>query len=124
VSECEDCLEVKKLKLDVLALENNVSCRDVEHDVIIQGVATRMDNLETKFDDLRKDVKSDIQSIKDDIPGLFKNAINDLLATVAKWLIGGLIVILVIIAFAFSRPVLVQALQELTNKVNTYEVGK
>jgi hypothetical protein len=122
MSECDDCLEVKKLKFDVLALENNVSCRDVEHDVIIQGVATRMDNLETKFDDLRKDVKSEIQSVKDDIPGLFKHAINELLATIAKWLIGGLIVILLIIAFAFSRPVIINALEELTNKVKTYEV--
>ena len=124
MSECQDCIEVKKLNLDVKRLENDVQTRDIEHDVIIKGVASRMDNLEQKFDDLRKDVKQDIQSIKDDIPALFKHAINELLATIAKWLIGGLIVILVIIAFAFSRPVLVQALQELTNKVNTYEVGK
>lgn len=122
MSECEDCLEVKKLKLDVLALEKNVSCRDIEHDVIIQGVATRMDNLETKFDDFRQDVKKDIQSIKDDIPVLFKHAINELLATIAKWfLIAGVILLLVII-LALSRPILTQALEELKTKVQTYEV--
>jgi len=124
VSECQDCIEVKKLTLDVKRLENDVQTRDIEHDVIIKGVASRMDNLEQKFDDLRKDVKQDIKSIKDDIPALFKHATDELLATIAKWLLGGLAIIVLIIIFAFSRPVIVKALEELTNKVQTYEVGK
>lgn len=127
--QCEECLNVKRLELEVqrvdldaTALHREVESMNTEHELSIQGITTRMDIMQTQFTELRADVKQDIQSIKDDIPAMFENAVNRLMARIAKWLLTGLGIILLVIIFAFSRPFLVSGLQELLERAQTTEV--
>jgi len=132
---CADCPEMKRLTfelkgidLEVTALQRETSNRDVEHDAVIQGVATRINNMEQKFTELKDEVKADIKSIKDEIPAMFENAINKLMARVLKWMlvsVGSFLgIILLIVLLAFSRPYIVNSLQELLDRTKTIEVER
>ena len=132
---CENCPETKRLSfelrgvnLEVTALQRRVADRDVEHDAVIQNIATRIDNMEDRFMELKTEVKADIQSIKDEIPLMFEVAINKLMARVLKWIvlgvlgfIGGCILIVVL---AFARPYAVDGMKEILKKIQTIEAPK
>jgi len=147
--ECEDCREVKKLGFQIEGLElvlqkqkvyvdgiqQEQENRDIQHEAMIQGVTTRMDSISTRMDDmsnnfqeLRTEVRQDIQSIKDEIPAMFEASINALMARIAKWLLIGILsfvgIIILIVAVAITRPMIVAGLKELTEKAQTIEVRK
>jgi Flp pilus assembly protein TadB len=139
---CEECIEVRKLKfqiegLDISLQKNKIQvegirtqqeARDIEHEAMIQNLSTRMDSMEQKFDELKKEVKTDIASIKEEIPSLFKSAVNELMARVFKYIMLGLlsIIALVVLAIvlAFTRPYIVESLKELTQKVEQFDVTR
>lgn len=120
---CSDCIEVKKLELKIQEVDNHVLTKDIEHETMIDALSTRMVNMEQKFERLEKEVKQDIKELKDTIPSLFKNAVNEMMAKFAKWIFTGLIALLLIIALSFTRPIILQALNELKTKVEEVEIG-
>lgn len=120
---CSDCIEVKKLELKIQEVDNHVLTKDIEHETMIDALSTRMVNMEQKFERLEKEVKQDIKELKDTIPSLFKNAVNEMMAKFAKWIFAGLIALLLIIALSFTRPIILQALNELKTKVEEVEIG-
>ena len=113
MENCNGCLPLKELQL-----ENEA--QNIEHETTIQGINNRMQNLEEKFDELKKDVNDKI----DGIPDMLENALNKLLAKVAKWLLIGIGIIFLIIVFAFTRPVISKGLSELQDKINKVEIIK
>lgn len=119
---CTDCIEVKKLELKIQEVDNHVLTKDIEHETMIDALSTRMANMEQKFERLEKEVKQDIKELKDTIPSLFKNAVNEMMAKFAKWIFTGLIALLLIIALSITRPIIVQALNELKVKVEEVEI--
>lgn len=119
---CSDCIEVKKLELKIQEVDNHVLTKDIEHETMIDALSTRMVNMEQKFERLEKEVKQDIKELKDTIPSLFKNAVNEMMAKFAKWIFAGLIALLLIIALSFTRPIILQALNELKTKVEEVEI--
>lgn len=119
---CSDCIEVKKLELKIQEVDNHVLTKDIEHETMIDALSTRMVNMEQKFERLEKEVKQDIKELKDTIPSLFKNAVNEMMAKFAKWIFTGLIALLLIIALSFTRPIILQALNELKTKVEEVEI--
>lgn len=133
MASCIDCLEIKRLEFQIAStdlfvkgIEQEQQNKDTEHELMIQNLTTRMDTMSQEFIDFKKEVKQDIQSVKDDIPEMFNNAVNKLLAKIAKWLIIGIVSfilsIVLIIIIAFSRPYLVNGLEELKQKAQTMEV--
>jgi len=119
---CSDCIEVKKLELKIQEVDNHVLTKDIEHETMIDALSTRMVNMEQKFERLEKEVKQDIKELKETIPSLFKNAVNEMMAKFAKWIFAGLIALLLIIALSITRPIIVQALNELKMKVEEVEI--
>lgn len=119
---CSDCIEVKKLELKIQEVDNHVLTKDIEHETMIDALSTRMVNMEQKFERLEKEVKQDIKELKDTIPSLFKNAVNEMMAKFAKWIFAGLIALLLIIALSITRPIIIQALNELKVKVEEVEI--
>ena len=137
---CDDCIEVQKLKFQIdgldISLQKNKVCiegiktqqeaRDIEHEAMIQNLSTRMDSMEQKFDELKKEVKTDIASIKEEIPSLFKNAVNDLMARMFKYIVFGVATVIgfliLVVVLAFARPYIVDSLKELTTKVEQAEI--
>ena len=119
---CTDCIEVKKLELKIQEVDNHVLTKDIEHETMIDALSTRMVNMEQKFERLEKEVKQDIKELKETIPSLFKNAVNEMMAKFAKWIFAGLIALLLIIALSITRPIIVQALNELKMKVEEVEI--
>ena len=134
---CKDCEEIQKLQFQIdharlvhdridLAIEGiqqNQQNRDIEHETIITNVVNRMDSMETKFDELRQDMRKGINDIRDEIPQLFQNAVNELLARLMKLIAVGFLGLIALgfltIVLAFSRPYIVQGLQELTKTFQT-----
>jgi len=135
---CEDCVEVKKLhfqveglnlvvqrhKVELDGVQQDMVHRDIEHDTIIQGVANRMDTMEQRFDRLEKSVTKDISDMRDEIPQLFLHATNALLARIAKWLISGIVVIVLVIVIAVGRPAILSGIQGLYQWVQQVEVPR
>lgn len=138
--QCEDCIEVRKLKfqiegLDISLQKHKISLdgvkslqesRDIEHEAMIQNLSTRMDSMEQKFDELKEKVTSDIASIKEEIPSLFKNAVNDLMARMFRYIVLGVATVIgflvLVVILAFTRPYIVDSLKELTTKVEQAEI--
>lgn len=139
---CDDCIEVQKLKfqiegLDISLQKNKIQvegirtqqeARDIEHEAMIQNLSTRMDSMEQKFDELKKEVKNDIASIKEEIPSLFKSAVNELMARAFRYIMLGLLSVVALVAIAivmaFTRPYIVESLKELTQKVEQVDVTR
>jgi len=119
---CSDCIEVKKLELKIQEVDNHVLTKDIEHETMIDALSTRMVNMEQKFERLEKEVKQDIKELKETIPSLFKDAVNEMMAKFAKWIFAGLIALRLIIALSITRPIIVQALNELKVKVEEAEI--
>jgi len=147
--QCDDCVEVKKLgfqleglelclqkqKVNMEGIQQEQVNRDIEHEAMIQGVTTRMDSISIRMDDmsnnfqeLRTEVRKDIQSIKEEIPAMFEASINALMARIAKWLLIGILsfagAVILIITLAITRPMIVSGLEELVKKAQTVEVRK
>jgi flagellar biosynthesis/type III secretory pathway M-ring protein FliF/YscJ len=113
MQNCDGCLPLKDIKLELEA-------KTIEHETIIEGIGNQMHNLESKFDELKTEVNKKI----DGIPEMLENALNKLLARVAKWLIIGILLILISIVIAFARPGVSKALGELKMRVDTYQIEK
>ena len=133
---CLDCKEIKKLEFRIartdLCIERvsqQQEHKDIEHEQMIQNVTTRMDTVLQDITDFKKEVKEDIQgvksdlaSIKKDIPDMFDNAVNKLLAKMFKYVLGGILIILCVIALAFSRPLVLKGIDEVKHWVENVEV--
>ena len=135
---CEDCTEVRKLgfqvdglelilqrqKVDIDAVQQNQNNKDVEHEAMIQNLTDRMNTVSQDLQTFKAEVKQDIQGVKNDIPAMFDNAVNKLLAKMFKCALVGVLVLIAVIALAFTRPVIVKGLTELVQWVETYKVEK
>ena len=137
---CEDCVEVQKLKFQIEGLDISLQkhkitvdgvrtiqeSRDMEHEAMIQNLTTRMDSMEQKFDELKEKVISDIASIKEEIPSLFKNAVNELMAKMFRYIVLGVVTVIgfliLVVVLAFARPYIVDSLKELTTKMEQVEI--
>lgn len=142
---CQNCGEIKKLyfqikdtdvqirsqKLEIEAVQQRQDAKDIEHEQMIQNITTRMDTMSSDFINMssdfiyfKKEVKEDIQSIKNEIPDMFNNAINKLMAKILKVVAGGVLIVICVIVLAFSRPVILKGIDEFRNWVETVEVTK
>ena len=140
---CEDCPEITRLKfqlegqslviqkqkLDIEDVQQTQTNKDIEHEQMIQNVTTRMDTVLQDITDFKKEVKEDIQgvksdlaSIKKDIPDMFDNAVNKLLAKMFKYVLWGIFAIICVIALAFSRPLVLKGIDEVKHWVENVEV--
>ena len=122
-------LVMQKQKLDIEDVQQTQANKDIEHEQMIQNVTTRMDTVLQDITDFKKEVKEDIQgvksdlaSIKKDIPDMFDNAVNKLLAKMFKYVLGGILIILCVIALAFSRPLVLKGIDEVKHWVENVEV--
>lgn len=147
MSSCEDCVEVKKLSFEVKGLDLSLQRqkvlvegvrqenhhRDEEHEAMIQNIASGMDMMKADFKELREDVKADIQDIKTDmrteiqaikteIPSLFDNAVNKLLARVGKWFLIGMLIMFASLTLAWNKQFILAFLQDIEEKVQKTEV--
>ena len=128
---CVDCIEIKRVSFQIKdidlqlgAIKQAQEMKDIEHETMIQNLTTRMDTMSDDFKTLKAEVRQDIQGIRDDIPRLFENAVNKLLAKIAKWLLISMGILIAIILLAVTRPMLVKGIDELKNKIETVEVTK
>ena len=140
---CEDCPEITRLKFllqgqDIvmqkqkLAIEDvqqTQTNKDIEHEQMIQNVTNRMDAVLQDITDFKKEVKEDIQgvkadiaTIKKDIPDMFDNAVNKLLAKMFRYVLWGIFAIICVIALAFSRPLVLKGIDEVRNWVENVQV--
>ena len=122
-------LVIQKQKLDIEDVQQIQTNKDIEHEQMIQNVTTRMDTVLQDITDFKKEVKEDIQgvksdlaSIKKDIPDMFDNAVNKLLAKMFKYVLGGILIIICVIALAFSRPLVLKGIDEVKHWVENVEV--
>ena len=128
---CLDCKEIKKLEFRIartdLCIERvsqQQEHKDIEHEQMIQNLTTRMDTMSQDFIDFKNEVKEDIQSIKTEIPDMFNNAINKLLAKMFRAVAVGVFIIICVVILAFSRPIILKGIDELRHWVETVEVKK
>ena len=128
---CLDCKEIKKLEFRIartdLCIERvsqQQEHKDIEHEQMIQNLTTRMDTMSQDFIDFKNEVKEDIQSIKTEIPDMFNNAINKLLAKMFRAVAVGVFIIICVVVLAFSRPIILKGIDELRHWVETVEVKK
>lgn len=146
-ADCDTCPEIKKMefrmgaldltlqrnKLDMDSIRQIQESRDIEHETMIQGLTTRMDNMTSEFGEFKKEMSSKIgdintsvntrlNQIEKSIPTLFETSVNALLAKIAKWLLISIGVILVAIIIAVTRPVIVKALDELKQTVENTQI--
>lgn len=135
---CEDCVEVKKLGfqidgLGIVLQKQNIridgvqqeqASRDIEHEQMIQNLTTRMDTMSQEFVDFKKEVKDDIKSIKEEIPEMFDNAVNKLLAKMLKYLVIAICGLFIVIILSFTKPLILKSIDNFKSWVETYEVSK
>ena len=140
---CEDCPEITRLKfqleeqslvmqkqkLDIEDVQQTQTNKDIEHEQMIQNVTNRMDAVLQDITDFKKEVKEDIQgvkadiaTIKKDIPDMFDNAVNKLLAKMFRYVLWGIFAIICVIALAFSRPLVLKGIDEVKHWVENVEV--
>jgi len=147
VDSCEECPEILKTKFQIDSLElciqkqdikiNEVrglqEARDIEHEAMIQGLTSRMDNMANEFDSFKKNIDVKIQEMNssvnkkiDDmeksIPSMFENSVNVLLAKIGKWLLISVGVLIAVILLAVTRPIILDALNEISTKIENVEV--
>lgn len=144
---CEDCPEILKTRFQIDSLELCIrkqdvkieevrgiqEARDIEHEAMIRGLTSRMDNMTNEFDSFKKNIDSKIgemnssvntkiDAMEKSIPTMFENSVNALLAKIAKWLLISMGVLLAVIILAVTRPILIDALDELHDKIENVEV--
>lgn len=120
--------EIKGLDLEMTAMQREIGDKTYEYDTMVRSVCTRMDTMQHQFSEFQTEVKKDIQSIKDEIPAMFESSVNAMVARIAKWVLVGigsfLLIVIVVVVLAFTRPYIVHSLEELLNKAQTIEVTK
>ena len=117
-------LQTRRAQQDIESVERTQRDRDEEHEAMIQNLSTDVNKMREEFDELKQDVKDEIQAIRNEIPGLFDQAVNKLLARIAKWLLFGFGFILLVIVVCFTKPLVEKGLKNLTEWVEKYEVQK
>ena len=70
---------------------------------------------------IRNDVNNSIADIKQTIPTLFDNAINKLFSRVFKWMMIGLGIILLLSIFLFTKPLILQGIDNIKTYVEKKE---
>ncbi len=139
---CEDCPETRKLSWEIKGLDISLQKQkvliegykqesinqDIEHEAMMGNISNRMDSmseemqhLKKEFSQLKTDVRTDINSVKEDIPKLFETSINKLMARIAKYFIWGIVIAVATLVLAWTRPYIICFLKEVTQKVETYE---
>ena len=146
-SPCEDCPETKRLEFQIGALDLSIKRqkidtesvqqtqlnKDIEHEQMIQNLTNRMDTVSQDLVTFKKEVKADIQevrtvmkqdiqSIKNDIPEMFDNAVNKLLAKMFRYVLIGAGIIICVILLALSRPLILKGIDEIKTWVESVEV--
>ena len=147
MTNCDDCTSIIKLgfqvdslelllqkyKVEVDGISQLQNTRDIEHEAMIQGLTNRMDNVTTeltelkrsmdsKFDTFDKSVSDRFDKIELSIPKLFDQTVNALLAKIAKRMLLLLGFVIIIVAFALTKPILIEALHELEKVITKTEV--
>lgn len=138
MENCENCPETKKLyfqikdiglqmqaqKLDLEAVQQRQDTKDLEHETMIQNLTNRMDTMSQDLQTFKAEVRQDIQNIKTDIPTMFDNAVNKLLAKMFKYVAIGVFIIVCVIALALSRPMILKGIDEVRQWVENVEIAK
>ena len=128
-------LQIKQQDIDICGVRQTQEARDLEHETMIQGITTRMDNvtaelgefktsMNNKFETLDKSVNKRLDEIQNSIPLLFETSVNALLAKIAKWILISLGVLIAIILLAVTRPIILEGIDELRGRVETVKIGE
>ena len=75
-----------------------------------------------EFVDFKKEVKDDIKSIKEEIPEMFDNAVNKLLAKMFRYIVIGIFVVIAVVPFSFTKPIILNGIDNVKTWVEKYEV--
>lgn len=138
MENCENCPETKKLyfqikdvdlqmqaqKLNIESVQQRQDTKDLEHETMIQNLTNRMDTMSQDLQTFKAEVRQDIQNIKTDIPTMFDNAVNKLLAKMFKYVAIGVFIIVCVIVLALSRPMILKGIDEVRQWVENVEVSK
>mgnify|MGYP003587166763 CR=1 FL=1 len=136
IDPCIDCNQIKRLEfqlgftdLAVQRVQQEQVNKDIENEIMIQNLTTRMDTMTQDIASFKKEVKEDISavkqdiaSIKKDIPDMFDNAVNKLLAKMFKYVLIGVLVLAGVITLALSRPVILKGINAVYTWVESVEV--
>lgn len=125
-------LKQKAHELDIAFIKQESQSRDVEQEACLRVVSERLDRMGNEVEQLKKDVRQDIQNIRNDvnnsiadikqtIPTLFDNAINKLFSRVFKWMMIGLGIILLLSIFLFTKPLILQGIDNIKTYVEKKE---
>ena len=125
-------LKQKAHELDIAFIKQESQSRDIEQEACLRVVSERLDRMGNEVEQLKKDVRQDIQDIRNDvnnsiadikqtIPTLFDNAINKLFSRVFKWMIIGLGIILLLSIFLFTKPLILQGIDNIKTYVEKKE---
>lgn len=125
-------LKQKAHELDIAFIKQESQSRDVEQEACLRVVSERLDRMGNEVEQLKKDVRQDIQDIRNDvnnsiadikqtIPTLFDNAINKLFSRVFKWMMIGLGIILLLSIFLFTKPLILQGIDNIKTYVEKKE---
>ena len=125
-------LKQKAHELDIAFIKQESQSRDIEQEACLRVVSERLDRMGNEVEQLKKDVRQDIQDIRNDvnnsiadikqtIPTLFDNAINKLFSRVFKWMMIGLGIILLLSIFLFTKPLILQGIDNIKTYVEKKE---
>ena len=125
-------LKQKAHELDIAFIKQESQSRDIEQEACLRVVSERLDRMGDEVEQLKKDVRQDIQNIRNDvnnsiadikqtIPTLFDNAINKLFSRVFKWMMIGLGIILLLSIFLFTKPLILQGIDNIKTYVEKKE---
>lgn len=125
-------LKQKAHELDIAFIKQESQSRDIEQEACLRVVSERLDRMGNEVEQLKKDVRQDIQNIRNDvnnsiadikqtIPTLFDNAINKLFSRVFKWMMVGLGIILLLSIFLFTKPLILQGIDNIKTYVEKKE---
>jgi len=125
-------LKQKAHELDIAFIKQESQSRDIEQEACLRVVSERLDRMGNEVEQLKKDVRQDIQNIRNDvnnsiadikqtIPTLFDNAINKLFSRVFKWMMIGLGIILLLSIFLFTKPLILQGIDNIKTYVEKKE---
>ena len=125
-------IKQKAHELDIAFIKQESQSRDIEQEACLRVVSERLDRMGNEVEQLKKDVRQDIQNIRNDvnnsiadikqtIPTLFDNAINKLFSRVFKWMMIGLGIILLLSIFLFTKPLILQGIDNIKTYVEKKE---
>ena len=91
---------------------------------MIQNLTNRMDAVSQDLQTFKAEVRQDIQNIKKEIPDMFDNAVNKLLARMFRYVVIGVLIIICAIILAMSRPTILKGIDGVKKWVQTVEITK